>query len=177
MNLTETQSQLISQLTQEFQRINSETKVNGKFNLVSLDGLNQVAEEIRRNEAEAEADANYWEKAARDEADRIVLLLREDLPMARVELYGKANGHYDAPTVLIARKGDRLPHYSECVTIYVKVCKEHAKQTHDCRYYKGLRLVYEYYNTPEKTGAYDSIEQLFSESDVLSHIRARILNK
>jgi hypothetical protein len=174
--LTETQSQLISQLTQEFQRINSETKVNGKFNLVSAEELNQIAEEVRRNKAEAEADSNYWAKAARDEADRIVELLKEDLPMARVERYGKANQHYDLPDILIARKGDRLPHVSECVTIHVKVRKEYTDQTHGCWYYKGLRLVYEYYNTPDSSAEYESIEQLFEQSNVRNHIRERVLN-
>jgi hypothetical protein len=174
--LTENQRQLIAQLTHEFQRINA-TKTNSKFNLVNVDELHQVAEEIRQNKAEAEADASYWRQAAMDEANRIVELLREDLPMARVERYGQANGHYDSPDILIARKENRLFHHSDCVNISVKVYKERTKQTHDCHYYKGLRLVYEYYNTPHGGVEYESIEQLFENSNAMNHIHQRILYK
>jgi hypothetical protein len=76
--LTKLQQSVINNLTQEFERINSATRTSNKFNLIDVDSLNQVSEEIKRNNAEAEADQNYWRIAAMQEAERIVKLLSND---------------------------------------------------------------------------------------------------
>ena len=178
--LTQLQQSVINNLTQEFIRINSATRTSNKFNLIDVASLNQVSEEIKRNNAEAEADQNYWRIAAMQEAERIVKLLSNDLPMARVERYGESNGHYELPDVLIAPNtlyGVKRMHHEYYVNISVVVKKETQQQTHGCVYKKGVSLQYQYYNTPSSSWLYDSIEELFEKSNALRDIRTRVINK
>jgi hypothetical protein len=178
--LTQLQQSVINNLTQEFIRINSTNKASNKFNLIDVASLNQVSEEIKRNEAEAVADNECWRIAAMQEADRIVALLSKDLPMARVERYGESNGHYEMPDVLIAPNtlyGVKRMHHESYVNIGVVVRKEIQQQTHGCVYKKGVSLQYHYHNTPNSSMLYDTIEELLEKSNALRDIRTIVINK
>jgi len=168
--LTQNQQLIIESLTSEFLRINNEHRNEGSFNLINIDPLMQKTMEIKQNKREAEMDYEAWHNIAMQEAERIVQLLRQDLPNACVERYGESNGKYDAPSVLIQRKKGRSGHHENYVSIDVVVKKEAVYQSHGCDYKKGVSLLYRH-----NDNLFNSIEELFEKSSIADEIRIKIL--
>jgi hypothetical protein len=159
-------------LLTEFARINEPQK-NQAFNFINVTPLAQKTEEIEVNRAIAIADREAWEKLAMQEADRLVLLLKQDLPTAVVERYGKANGHYDSPTIMIRRNAQTSTHHSSCVIFSVVVVKESIQQSHSCVYDKGVSLAYSFGGYKENR--YNSMEEFVEKSGIAERIRTHVL--
>ena len=118
--LTENQQSIIDAITSEFNRINSVNK-STSFNLVDASKLSSINDEIKRNKEEAEAIKKHWHELAMDEAERLAVLLQQDLPMACVERFGKSNGKIEAPSVIIQRQRGICGHHENYVSFEVVV--------------------------------------------------------
>ena len=173
--LTENQQSIIDAITSEFNRINSVTK-STSFNLVDASKLLSINDEIKRNREEAEAHSKHWREVAMQEAERIAVLLQQDLPMACVERYGKSNGKIDMPSVIIQRQRGMCGHHENYVNFEVVVrIGEYVRQSQNCGYHECVRLGYKYYNSPSKSTTYDSVEELFANSNIADEIRKKII--
>jgi hypothetical protein len=173
--LTENQQSIIDAITSEFNRINSVNK-STSFNLVDASKLSSINDEIKRNKEEAEAIKKHWRQLAMDEAERLAALLQQDLPMACVERFGKSNGKTEAPSVIIQRQRGICGHHENYVSFDVVVrLGEYVHQSHNCGYQNRVGLGYEYYNTPNKSTIYNSVEELFSNSKITDDIRKKII--
>lgn len=170
--ITNTQQSIINSLLTEFARINEPQK-NQAFNFINVTPLAEKTEEIKVNEAIAIADREAWEKLAMQEADRLVLLLKQDLPTAVVERYGKTNGHYDLPTIMIRRNVKTSTHPESCVIFSVVVVKELIQQSHSCQYNKGVSLAYSFGGY--KDNKYNSMEEFIEKSGITERIRTLVL--
>jgi hypothetical protein len=171
--ITPTQQNILDSLVNEFNRINNEPTPSGSFNFINTDPLLQKTKEINQNKAIAKADRLAWEKIAIDEANRIVKLLRQDLPNACIYRHSEANGHVDSSRIKILRDRDTSTHYESCVTIEVGVRTEAEGQTHDCYYYKGVELYY--YNPYRSDDKYNTMQELANSSNFQEQIREKVL--
>jgi hypothetical protein len=169
-NLTKNQLEIIESLKNEFVRINESIHSKDKFNLIDVDELIRIKAEIKNNLEEKELDGKYWNSLAMEEAERVAKLLQEDLPNASVERYGKSNGKYDAPNIIIQRCKGLAGHHENFVSIEIAIDKETKELSHGCSYSKGVRLLYVYNKV-----WYSSIEKLFSNSKIGDEIRNKIL--
>lgn len=169
--LTENQQCIIDAITSEFSRINGLSATSGSFNLVDASGLMSINDEIKRNKEETDAINHHWYQLAMDEALRVAELLQQDLPMACVERFGKSNGKYECPSVIIQRKSGRCGHHENYVSFDVKIVYgDYVRQSHGCGYNKPIGLRYEYSGK-----SYDSVEDLFKNSQITKEIRIKIL--
>lgn len=172
--LTKNQQSIIDAIVSEFNRINGISKIDN-FNLINASELYSINDEINRYKEEAELDNKYWISVAMEEARRLAELLQQDLPMACVERFGKSNGKYDLPSVIIQRERGICGHHENYVSFDVIVIKESVTRPHNCGYSKGVRLAYSYWNSEYASTQYDSIEDLFSNSTIADEIRRKIL--
>jgi hypothetical protein len=168
--ITPTQQNILDSLVNEFNRINNEPTPSGSFNFINCDPLLQKTREIEQNRAIADADYQAWRKIALDEADRLVLLLRQDLPNACIFRHGKENGFHEAPTIKILRNERTSTHYESCVSICVNVVKEKVSQTHGCDYRKGVCLAY-----ATDSFEYKTMQDLANSKDFQEQIRRKVL--
>lgn len=174
--LTENQQCIIDAITSEFSRINGLSAKSGSFNLVDASGLMSINDEIKRNNEEADAIKKHWKQMAIAEADRIVILLQQDLPMLGVERFGKNNGRVDCPSVIIQKRFGICAHHTECVSFDVKIVYgDYVRQSHGCGYNKPIGLRYEYSGNYNERTSYDSVEDLFKNSQITEDIRTKIL--
>lgn len=174
--LTKNQQAIIDSLTTEFNRINNQNNSPKQFNLIDISHLEEKTEEIRRNNAEAEAIKKHWHQLAMDEAGRIAVLLQADLPMACVERFGKSNGKVDAPSVIIQRGRGICGHHENYVSFDIeRKFGGYVQQSHGCGYQEIVGLVYTHYNTQKKPNTYDSVEELFAMSGIAEEIRKKII--
>jgi hypothetical protein len=170
-NLTENQQNIINSITSEFMRINRETEEKRVFNLIDSNALIGINEEIRRNKQESEAIKKYWHQLAMDEAERLAVLLQQDLPMACVERFGKSNGKVDAPSVIIQRQKGLSGHHENYVSFdVVLIFGDYVKQSHGCGYQECVGLEYRY-----NSKNYTSAEKLFAMSGIANEIRNKII--
>ena len=173
--LTENQQSIIDAITSEFNRINSVTK-STSFNLVDASKLLSINDEIKRNIEEAEAIKKYWHQLAMEEAERLAALLQQDLPMACVERFGKSNGKVDCPSVIIQRQRGNSGHHENYVSFDVVVKQgAYVQQSHKCGYHNSVGLGYKYYNSSSQSTTYDSVEELFANSNIADEIRKKII--
>ena len=173
--LTENQQSIIDAITSEFNRINSVNK-STSFNLVDASKLLSINDEIKRNKEEAEAIENYWRQLAMAEAERLAALLQQDLPMACVERFGESNGKHDCPWVIIQRQRGKCGHHENYVSFEVVVKQgAYVQQSHKCGYHKRVGLGYKYYNSPSNSTTYNSVEELFANSNIADEIRKKII--
>lgn len=173
--LTASQQGMIDAITSEFNRINSVNK-STSFNLIDANKLSSINDEIKRNNEEAEAIKIYWHELAMAEAERIAVLLQQDLPMACVERFGKSNGKIEAPSVIIQRQRGICGHHENFVSFDVVVkLGEYIHQSHNCGYQNRVGLQYKYYNHSNRSSRYNSVEELFSQSNIADEIRKKII--
>lgn len=170
-NLTQTQAELIEKITSEFNKLNNNS-TKSSFNLIDVQPLIDKNEEIKNNRKIKEIDEIAWNKIAMIEAQRIVELLKQDMPNVCIEVFGKSNGHYEDSKICIQRKEGASGHHENWVEIAVVVIKEVEHLTHGCDYMKGIKLGYKTDNyTP-----FSSIEDLFAKSNIKEEIRKKIIN-
>jgi hypothetical protein len=171
--ITPTQQNILDSLVNEFNRINNEPTPSGSFNFINTDPLLQKTMEIKQNKAIAKADKEAWNKIAIDEANRIVELLRQDLPNACIYRHSKENGYNDSSRIKILRdKNTSTDHYS-CVTIEVIVITNEVYQTHGCYYENGVGLAYiDMYRGDEK---YNTMQDLANTKYFQEQIREKVL--
>jgi hypothetical protein len=163
-NLTNNQQELLSKLITEFNRMNENKKTSFGFNLIDINPLAKINQEVKEFYQLAEADNIAWNNLANQEAQRIVDLLKQDLQGYCVEKYGKENGHYDLPTILIRHDEKTSTHPDSCVTINVQIEYE-DKKLYDSYQKFGVKLYYistyggkRYYTIEEAINA-DSFQQ------------------
>jgi len=172
--MTQTQQDILDSLVNEFNRINNRKESYGSFNFIDIDPLIDKTNRIADNKAIADADYKAWGKIALDEADRIVVLLREDLPNACIYRYSKDNGHYESPTIRILRNERTSTHHESCINLYIKVKRGTVIQPYGCAYQKGVHLLYSLGNGCASTD-YHTMEDLVSKSTFLDEIRRKVL--
>jgi hypothetical protein len=171
--ITPTQQNILDSLVNEFNRINNEPAPSGTFNFIYTDPLLQKTMEIKQNKAIADADYQAWRKMAIDEADRLVVLLRQDLPNAYIYRHSKENRHYESATIDILRNKGASSHYESSVTIEVGVITKLEFQTHRCHYEKGVGLNYIHkYCGDEK---FNTMQDLANSPKFQNKIRETIL--
>lgn len=152
-------------------RINRETEEKRVFNLIDSNALIGINEEIRRNKQESEAIKKYWHQLAMDEAERLAVLLQQDLPMACVERFGKSNGKVDTPSVIIQRQKGLSGHHENYVSFdVVLIFGDYVKQSHGCGYHECVGLEYKY-----NSKKYTSASELFAMSGIADEIRNKII--
>jgi hypothetical protein len=171
--ITPTQQNILDSLVNEFNRINNEPAPSGTFNFINTDPLLQKTKEIKQNKATASADYQAWRKIAIDEADRLVVLLRQDLPNAYIYRHHEDNRHYESATIDILRNKGACNHHESSVTIEVIVVTEREYQTHDCYYMKGVELNYIHkYGGDEK---FNTMQDLANSPKFQNKIREKVL--
>jgi hypothetical protein len=174
--MTQEQQAIIDALSKEFTRIN-EQRAAGKtsFNLIDISPLKAKSEEIARQKELERIDKEHWEQLCLAEADRIVKLLREDLPMLRVERYGEpTNGFSSTPKIFIMCKGENtLPHYEDRLDIEVNFKISYVQDEWHNSYKRGKSLEYkaEGHRFFEKT-----LEEALERSEFAEQIRKRFLS-
>jgi hypothetical protein len=172
--ITPTQQSILDSLVNEFNRINNESPSSDSFNFINTNPLIDKSREIKDNEAIADADYQAWRKMAIDEADRLVVLLRQDLPNAYIFRHSKENGFHESPTIKILRNNRTSTHHESCVSINVNVVKEKCFQTHGCYYQKGVRLAYSE-SYLESYPKYETMQDLANSSNFQEQIRRKVL--
>jgi hypothetical protein len=148
---------------------------SANFNLINVDTLKEKTNEIQRYKMQEEADRLAWDEIANEEAKRLVRLFKDDLPNTSVQKYGKENGHYDLPNVLIRRDDNTSTHYESCVTIEVLVDRKNDVNDSLGNFYtRGVKLYYihSYSYRGEK---FETIEELVSDWKFLEALRTRVL--
>jgi hypothetical protein len=174
--MTQEQQAIIDALSKEFTRIN-EQRAAGKtsFNLIDINPLKAKSEEIARQKELERIDKEHWKQLCLAEADRIVKLLREDLPTLRVERYGEPTNKYSsAPKLFIMRKGENtLPHHEDSLTIEVSFNHNYVQDEWNNSYTRGRSLEYkaEGYRFVEKT-----LEEALEKSEFAEQIRRKFLS-
>lgn len=171
--MTTNQKQIIDALVNEFNRIESMHKPSTTFSLINADVLNEKTNEIRKYELNEIADSEAWNKIANEEAMRLVNLFKSDLPTASVQKYGRENGHYDAPSILIRRNESTSTHNESCVNVEVKTVKQRdVEDSFGNRYNRGVKLNYSFNYGDER---FETIEELVANKCFLESIRKKVL--
>jgi len=171
--MTTNQKQIIDALVNEFNRIESMHKPSTTFSLINADVLNEKTNEIRQHELNEIADSEAWDKIANEEARRLVNLFKSDLPTASVQKYGRENGHYDLPSVLIRRNESTSTHNESSVTVGVTIVKQRdVEDSFGNRYNRGVKLNYRFNYGDE---GFETIEDLVANKHFLESIRRRVL--
>jgi len=148
-------------------------KPSTTFSLINADVLNEKTNEIRKFELNEIADSEAWDKIANEEARRLVNLFKSDLPTASVQKYGKENGHYDLPSVLIRRNESTSTHNESSVNVEVTIVKQRdVKDSFGNLYNKGVKLNYRFNYGDER---FETIEELVANKCFLESIRKRVL--
>jgi hypothetical protein len=148
-------------------------KPSTTFSLINADVLNEKTNEIRKFELNEIADSEAWDKIANEEARRLVNLFKSDLPTASVQKYGKENGHYDLPSVLIRRNESTSTHHESSVNVEVTIVKQRdVEDSYGNRYNKGVKLNYRFNYGDER---FETIEELVANKCFLESIRKRVL--
>jgi hypothetical protein len=170
--MTTNQKQIIDALVNEFNRIESMHKPSTTFSLINADVLNEKTNEIRQHELNEIADSEAWDKIANEEATRLVNLFKSDLPTASVQKYGRENGHYDLPSVLI-RRNESTSHNESCVNVEVKIVKQrNVEDSFGNLYNRGVKLNYSF---NYEQARFETIEELVANKEFLESIRRRVL--
>lgn len=171
--MTTNQEQIINALINELNRIESMYTPSANFNLINVDALKEKTNEIQRYKMQEEADRLAWDEISNEETKRLVRLFKDDLPNISVQKYGKENGHYDLPSVLIRRYDYTSTHHESCVTIEVLVDRKYDVKDSFGNYYKrGVKLNYRYDYGGKK---FETIEELVSDYNFLELLRTRVL--
>ena len=172
--MTTKQQQIVNSLIAEFNRIEAEHKPKQTFNLINVDALNGKTNEIARYKAEEKANLESWDKMANDEARRLVKLFQEDLPTASVQKYGRENGHYDLPSVLIRRNENTSTHHESCVSVQVFVVKVNdVADSFGNKYERGVQLKYRLHGFD----SFNSIEELVADKWFLEDLRVKVISE
>jgi hypothetical protein len=174
--MTQEQQAIIESLNKEFTRINEQRAAEKRgFNLIDINPLKAKSEEIARQKELELIDKEHWEQLCLAEADRIVKLLREDLPMLRVERHGEpTNGFSSVPRLFITRKGENtLPHHDERLGIEINYCHNYVQDEWLNNYKRGICLQYKadghaYFEA--------TLEQALKRSEFSEQIRKRFLS-
>jgi hypothetical protein len=166
-NLTNNQQELLSQLINEFNRMNESKKTSTGFNLIDINPLAKINQEIKEFNQLADADCIAWNNLANQEAQRIVDLLKQDLQGYCVQKYGKENGHYDLPSILIRHDEKTSTHCNSCVTINVEI-EHQTKYIHDTPRNFGVKL---YYVSTYGGTRYYTIEEAISDATFQRKLR------
>lgn len=168
--MNQNQEKIIQDLIAEFNRIENMTTEYTGFNLININPLLEESREIEMMKANQEADLKSWELMAYEEMHRVIGLLQKDLPNASIQAYGKENGHYTYPSILIRRNSNGSTHYDDCVSIRIKVEKE--TYLHKGKQYeRGIGLTY----NKGSERSYATIEELVSDKIFLQNIRTKVL--
>jgi hypothetical protein len=166
--MNQNQEKIIQDLIAEFNRIENMATENTGFNLININPLLEESREIEMMKANQEADLESRELMAFEEMRRVIGLLQQDLPNASIQAYGRENGHYIRPSILIRRNSDDTT-YENYVSIEIKVEKESFLHKNK-RYERGSRLSY---NCIERK--YTTIEELVNDNLFLQRIRTLVL--
>lgn len=166
------QQQIINSLISEFNRIDSMSANNKTFNLINIEPLNEKTNEIERYRAMLEADEKAWEELATQEAYRLIDLLREDLPNACIQKYGKENGYIDIPKIMIRKNKSTICHHEYYILIEINI-KRNNKVTDSFggSWTLGSELSYKYNNNEYKT-----IQDVVSDKRFLEDLRYKVLS-
>lgn len=182
--LTNNQKEIIDSLIYEFGKMNENKQSKKGFNLIDIAPMQE------RNTKQAEwremqrLDALAWEKLAEDECYRIIELLKEDMPNARIEKFGERNGKYELNEILIARQGTHMRlHHSEYVSIEVKVKTERRVDEYGQGYDFGVGFRYIPYptklddacNYEARKWKYNTLEEVFADTWFTDALRKRVL--
>jgi hypothetical protein len=148
---------------------------SANFNLINVDTLKEKTNKIQRYKMQEEADRLAWEEIANEEAIRLVKLFKADLSNASVQKYGRENGHYDSPKVLIRRDDETSTHIDSSVTVEVVVVRKNDVNDSLGNFYtRGVKLYYRH-SYSYKGEKFDTIEELVSDWKFLEALRTRVL--
>ena len=174
--LTQNQQQTIEFITAQFEKLNSSTQPNKKFNLVDIVPLQDKAERIRQLDEEDETEDKAWAELRKNELHRIADLLREDLPqdriMVKVNTYGCVlyicrMQYLSSGQIYINDDTDR------CVTIHLELKRNSWKDEYSQKYrgkYTNL-----YYTLNYGKVEYSTIEELCATEEFKDTLRKRVL--
>ena len=170
--MNQNQEKIIQDLIAEFNRIENMAAENTGFNLININPLLEKSREIEMMKANQEADLKSWELMAFEEMRRVIGLLQQDLPNASIQAYGKENGYYISPSILIRKNSNVSTHCDSCITIHIEVEKDSFMHNNEW-YQKGIRLNYNSYSASKKN--YATIGELVSDDLFLRRIRTLVL--
>lgn len=176
--MTTQQQQIINLLVAEFERINA-TNTRKRFNLIDSAALQDDTNRKKLWEQLSEENLKTWENAANEETNRIIGLLREDLPShVIVEKYNDKIGKYDLPKLQIRHETTHCrAHHESLVTIEVYVFKDYKQDEYGNSAKFGEEFLYKTY--PMKGGAsahgYKTIEDAVNDPYFKEALRNRVI--
>lgn len=179
--MTKNQQQIIDALTMEFERINKSIKGKG-FNLIDAGALQQDTNRKRIWKQLSEENLKNWAKAAHEETERIIGLLREDLPdYVEIEKYNELIGKYDLPQLQIRHVTTHCrAHHESVVSIEIYVAKEHKEDEYGnaaefgkCFRYVPSPMHYPSISNWEK--GYKTIEEAVNDPQFKEALRKRVI--
>jgi hypothetical protein len=107
------------------------------------------------------------------EADRLVLLLKQDLPSNVFVLRNtKERGFVESGIIKIYRNNRLSINREDCVEIMVTIQTELIQQSHGCQYQRGVKLGYTFDFGKD---VYDSVEEMIEKSRFLEAIITKVL--
>jgi hypothetical protein len=165
--MTENQKQLIDSLTEEFNRISIQETKKKKFNLIDAKALTDEKKERECWEKISKDNEREWNRAARQEAQRIVDMLKEDLPSAHIEM---------------SEHGSGLKFYNKdksswVIGIAVRVRNNPFSDPFKRCVHCGVGFSYAY-NTLDMLSVIEgraTIESILNDKDVIALIRDKVL--
>lgn len=180
--MTTQQQFIIESLQKEFERINAAQVTKTKFNLINSESLQEDTKRKKEWAELSKRDLETWDKAAHEEANRIIELLREDLPpYVIVEKYTPAIGKYEAAQFQIRHESVSFrAHHEELVSIEVYVSREYRRDEHGnaAEFGKAFRYVpypIQYGSIPNYKKGYKTIEEAVNDSQFKEALRKRVI--
>jgi len=165
--MTENQKQLIDSLTEEFNRISIQETKKKKFNLIDAKSLTDEKKEREYWEKISKDNEREWNRAARQEAQRIVDMLKEDLPSANIKMseFGAGLDIYDKDNSF------------RVITIVVRVRNNPFSDPFKRAVHCGVGFKYVYITSdmlyPIENCA--TIESILNDKEVIALIRDKVL--
>lgn len=169
--LTQNQQQTIQFLTEQFEKLNGSQQPNRKFNLVDIKPLQDKAERIRQLDEEEKIHEQIWKDAQKNERNRILRLLLEDLPNV-VMATNCQGGIKICRKDLIDKKYEDIG-FEDCVRIAVSINYDYVYD----EYSEKKRTEYNslYYILNNNFDKYKTIEELCATDEFKDTLRKRVL--
>jgi hypothetical protein len=166
--MTEEQSKLIDSIIAEFNRISIQETKKKKFNLIDAKALTDEKKEREYWEKISEDNKDGWRRAARQEARRIMDLLKEDLPSANINVPDHGTRidihHKDNSSIRV-------------IAIFVNVRDNPFSDPFKRAVYCGTGFEYAYNTSDDarNTKKCATIESILNDKEVIALIRDKVL--
>jgi len=162
--LTENQNEIINLLKEEFSRSNP------KKSLIDTAPLLEKTLKVNEWKASQEEDKKFWSAKALLEMNRIIDILRDDLPHLSIEQMGKLHSCYESSEIVICKYGkEKNYEHRMCLGVYYET--EYIKKFEEEASLKfGVKLYYSYNSL-----RYYTIEDAISSRAFTEDLRKKML--